>query len=138
MRKLLSGALLALGFFTLTGLSDTNEIGCYRYASFRTTGTLLITPSSTDASGRALSTWTKITRIRFVAGGTGAGGTVTLAVHLAGGWATFTLDDNAEWSEEMQFKSLSSIHAASAKTDSVAIMTMGGVSGQLILGGEGG
>lgn len=141
MKRTMLGALLALGILTTAhAQTPTNEIGPTNVASFRTTGTLLISVTDNDSAGKQLRNWTKITRMRFVALGAGAGGTVSLQLYLKNGWTTLTLDDTAEWSEEVQFRSPKEIdnYPAGQRPDSIAVMTMGGVSGQLILEGEGG
>lgn len=140
MKRLLSAALLGAGFLLLTGATETNEIGPNNVASFRTSGTLLISVTDNDSAGKPLRNWTKITRMRFVALGAGQGGTVSLQLYLKNGWSTITLDDSAEWSEEVQFRSPKDIdtYPTGSRPDSIAVITAGGVPCQLILEGEGG
>lgn len=106
------------------------------WAPFYTNGTLTITLSSVDAAGRPLSTWHRITGIRYTSGGTGTTNT-SFSFHLTQGWSTFgTFPDDGEWNEDIQFKDIRAIHTSSAKPDTVAQIAQGGIPCVLFLIGD--
>lgn len=132
--------VLAFGALVLTaGDTDTNEVGPPHMAVVSGTGVTWITTSTLDITGKPLSTWRKVTKFRYLSGGTGVS-TVELGFHLVSGWGTTgsALSDDIEWNDEWKFKEMDLIAkaATTAKRDTVAMMDNGVTSGVLVLGGE--